>query len=750
MGQTVYVGDLQEEKIKGIIKKIIFRGDNDYIIGKMESDNIPNYALSKNKNNFQQEENTFIFNGTFMNIFEKQNLKLIGKWTKHPKFGYQFKVSGYEQIMPTSKIGIEKYLASGLFKGIGPATARKIVDRFGENTLKIMDKEPEKLGEIKGISSNKICNIVKSYSETEKIRGLMLKLKPYNISDKKIIKIYKTYGDKSMEIIISNPYRLCDDIEGIGFEIADRIARACNIGPNDDFRIRAGILYCLNKAMNEGGHDYLPYDIFLEECRLLLQNGNISGRIDKNNIVRVAIQMNNLKELVMEKDNSVYLPSMYNHECYISKKVIKLSKVPVTLFKKNIEESIKNMEKEFNLTYAEQQKESFRCFSNSNILVITGGPGTGKTTIINGLIHLFKENFKGSKIALAAPTGRAAKKMYQTTKLEAKTIHRLLEYQPMNKPQFTKNAKNLIEADVIIIDEASMIDISLMDALLKAISINTKLVIVGDIDQLPSVGPGLVLKDIIESNAIPIVRLDKIFRQEDTSRIVINAYKINKGDLHIEFGDDFVYINEENPNNIPKIINKFFLEELGKIKDINGVQVLSPVRKKTCTGVNNLNLTLQELINPAKSNKPEMMVLNKIFRKYDKVMQYKNNYDKDVYNGDIGIIENLVSDIASVKIEDSLVDYTRDDIKELQLAYASTIHKAQGSEYPVVIIPISLEYGRMLQRNLIYTGITRAKKKVIIIGSRRALAKAILNNKISKRYSKLKERILEIIQKEKK
>lgn len=728
----------EELVVDGVVEKILWRDEaTNTTIASFKGKNIPKFA----QNPLYPE--SFVVIGVFPKLGKGQRLKLKGKWSRDRKGRWSFYTSSYSEIMPNTKETMVEYLSSGLFKGVGKKTARAIVDTFGVESLDVIKNQPSRLMEVKGISLKKAEAISKSYVQSKHLEKLMLALKPFQISTSKIIKINKIYGEKALDRIKENPYILCDDIEGIGFKVADLIARHYKKSPNDDFRIRAAIIHTLNESAVEG-HTYLPYDLLLRKTQQTLQQGEISGYVDKNDIIRVSIDMNNIKELVIERDHSAYLPIYYASEIAVARKIKMLLEKKPRKFKYDIEACIRELEEKYKIQYAEKQKEAFRTLVTTNLMIITGGPGTGKTTIIKGIIDIFKRNFPGSKILLAAPTGRAAKRMEETTGLKAKTIHRQLEYRPTADGTITcaRNENNPLDADMIIIDESSMVDLLLFSTFLKAVDPNTMLIMVGDIDQLPSVGAGSVLKDLIECNKIPVVRLNEIFRQADTSRIIINSSNINNGITELEYGKDFILIKEKDAANIPEIIKKCFLSELVRTRDINEIQVLTPFRRKTENGVEQLNKTLQEAINKKDPKKAELNYFT-TFRQYDKVMQVKNNYEKEIFNGDVGIIKDIDVEEGKllVEINGEIVEFYKDELSELQLAYATTIHKSQGCEYDTVIIPITMQHKRMLQRNLIYTAITRAKEKVILIGDEAALKYAIRNNKVNNRFSKLKERI---------
>lgn len=730
----------KNELMEGVVEKILWKNEaTSSMIAAFKGEGVPKFAQNP------AYPNSFVAVGVFPRLVEGQNFKLKGRWVRDRRGRWGFHVNSYCEVLPTTEEAMVEYLSSGLFKGIGKKTAEAIVDCFGKESLSIIRNDPMRLTKVRGISTKRAEIISSSYLESEHLEQLMLALKPFQISTSKIIKISRVYGKKAMEKIKDNPYSLCDDIEGIGFKVADSIARAFDKSFNDDFRIRAAIIHTLNESAIIEGHVYLPFDLMIEKTQQTLQQGEISGNVDKNDIIRVSIDMNNIKELIIERDHSVYLPIYYASEVGVANKVKLLLKKSPREFRYSIDECIRELESKYNISYAKTQKEAFHTLPTTNMMVITGGPGTGKTTIIKGIIDIYKKNFPGSRIVLAAPTGRAAKRMEEATKLEAKTIHRQLEYRPSSDGKVVcgRNESNPINADLIIIDESSMADLLLFNTLLKAVEPSTTLIIVGDIDQLPSVGAGSVLKDLIESNKVPVVRLNQIFRQADTSRIIINAANINNGEPELEYGDDFIFIQEKNASNIPDIVKKCFKEELARIKDINEVQILTPFRRRTENGVEQLNKALQNEINPKSPTKPEITYGYTTFRRYDKVMQYRNNYDKEIYNGDVGIIKdiNTKENIMLVEMDGEEIEFSREELNELQLAYATTIHKSQGCEYNTVIIPLTMQHRRMLQRNLIYTAITRAKEKVILVGDENALRHAIKNDRVSHRFSKLKDRI---------
>lgn len=713
--------------------------DNGFTVITFKSGWVPDFAVNP------KYPKSFTAVGTFaMKPYIGQRYELKGCWEK-TKYGWQFKVKSYTELDPLSEKDIVEYLSSGLFKGIGKKTAQAIVDVFGMDTLQIIKNSPQRLKEVKGIHI-KVEDIVKDYEEMKQKEKLILSLKPYRISFKTINKIYELYKEKAMEVIIDNPYRLCDEIEGIGFKTADLIGNVCNIDPNDEYRIRAGIKYTLTQAASFEGHVYLPFELMVKKVQDAIQKCEVIGPVDQNHIARVAVDMHRTGDLIIEKDDSVFLPIYYASEVTIGNKISGLLKTKPRDFA-DIENAISLMESKFDIKYAEKQKEAFHMLAENNLMIITGSPGTGKTTIIKGIIEIFKHNYKNCQIILAAPTGRAAKRMEEATGLTAKTLHRTLEYRPTEEGVCSRNEKNPLDADLIIVDESSMKDTLLTATFLKAVKNSTSVIFVGDVDQLPSVGAGNVLKDLIDSKKVPTIYLNEIFRQKDTSKIVINAAKINAQDTDLEYGDDFILIEEDNLSKLPELIVRHFKEELAEIKDINQVQVITPMRKITYeTGSTKLNSALQEDLNPKKDNKPEVRISeHRVFRKYDKVMQTKNDAEKEVYNGDNGIVYDITTNMGStttkIKFSDTEHSYARNDLDEVELAYACTVHKSQGCEYDVVIIPLDPTHKRMLQKNLIYTAVTRAKKKVILIGKKEALIMAIKNSRVSTRFTKLKERL---------
>ena len=715
------------ESITGTVEKIVYRNEeNGYVIAK----------VSQEKN----EEKLATIVGSIASINIGETYELKGEWVNNPKYGWQFNFENYQLILPTSLLGLKRYLSSGLIKGVGPATADRIIKHFGGKTLEVLENDLQRLTEIEGIAEKRIKVIGKSWEEQKEIKRVMIFLQSYKITTGYAVKIYKTYGNAAIEKLKENPYRLVDDVFGIGFKIADRIAQNLGIEPTSPARIKAGIKYSLNELANQG-HCYGVINEVIEKGSELLEV--------KESLVEKALEiLKNNNEIIIQKDR-LWLPLYYFAELGVSKKLIELLKFPQQLINIDVKKKIRYLERRHDFSFAEEQKAAIKKVLLNRVLVLTGGPGTGKTTTTLGLIELFKE--LKLKIILAAPTGRAAKRISETTGSEAKTIHRLLEYSPKNGT-FTRNAENPIKTDVIILDEVSMIDILLMNSLLKAVLSGTFLILIGDVDQLPSVGPGNLLKDIIDSDTIPVVRLTKIFRQNWRSLIIVNAHRVNEGKYPVIKGErerDFYFIEEEDPQlAAQKIINlcTVRLPSKYKIDPVDDIQVLSPMYKGE-VGADNLNYSLREALN---SKGKEIKYGNYSFRINDKVMQIKNNYDKEVFNGDIGRINhiNVEDHILEVNFYGRKVGYDFSELNELVLAYAITVHKSQGSEYQIVIIPVMTQHYLLLQRNLLYTGITRAKNMVILIGTKKALWIAIKNNKTFHRNTSLKERLREISEEE--
>ncbi len=696
-----------------------------------------------------------------------------GNWKVDAKYGRQFVAENWEETLPATVYGMEKYLGSGLIKGVGPKFAKKIVRKYGVDTFAVIEDNVGILIEIEGIGSKRVQMIAESWQRQKEVKNIMLFLQDHQVSTSYAAKIYKQYGNDSISVMKQNPYRLADDIWGIGFKTADQIAMKLGFGKESYVRLRSGLMYTLSELSNDG-HVFAEKQQLIDKASELLE-------ASPETVIMTMDEMLRKEELILEKNivrtdeegnriTAIYLPPFFYAEVGVAGKLKKLASSPAgdKLYTRLMEArksygnealsvDIEAIQRKTHMEYDDIQAAAIRTAATAKVMVLTGGPGTGKTTTTHGIISAYKAY--GLKILLAAPTGRAAKRMTEATGLEAKTIHRLLECKPPEGYQ--KNEENPLEGDVLIVDECSMIDIVLMNSLLKAIPPAMRLIMVGDIDQLPSVGAGNVLRDIIDSGAFPVVRLTRIFRQAQTSRIIMNAHRINEGkmpDISNGKNTDFFFMeNEDAEASVPQIV-KLVQENLPNYYHVepSQIQVLTPMQRGV-VGATNLNLSLQEALNPpehdifmrgrGKVTMPKECLRRSgyAFRADDKVMQIKNNYDKEVFNGDIGIIESVNETDRTLKVnfDGRSIEYDVTELDELVHAYATTIHKAQGSEYPIVVMPIMMNHFVMLQRNLIYTGITRAKKVLVIVGTQKALAYAVKNVTVTKRNSLLKERLAE-------
>lgn len=715
-------------KLRGQLERVTFQNEeNDYIVARVR---------------VKDRSDLVTVVGNITSPTPGEILDMFGEWITHPKFGEQFKVRSYKTSVPASVAGITKYLGSGLIKGIGPVMAKRIVAKFGERTLEIIEQSVGRLLEIPGIGQQRVDMIGKAWIDQKEIRTVMLFLQSNGISSGYASKIYKQYGKDSIQVVMENPYRLAYDISGIGFIIADQIARKLGFEENSPQRAGAGILYTLFK-LTEDGHTFFPIDA------LLLQASELLG-VDLK-ILEQAIQL-------LVEEQKIVLEDLNTEEGETTKAVFltgyRIAEEQIAYFLKNIKNSPKRIQTinpdqalkfvhdNFSLSLADCQKDAIRASLENKVLVITGQPGTGKTTITRVILQIFASF--SDRILLAAPTGRAAKRMSEATRHEVKTIHRLLEYN-VAKGCFQKNDHYQLDCDLIIIDESSMIDTLLMYHLLKAIPSFATVIFIGDINQLPSVGAGSVLRDVIDSQTFAVIELNEIFRQARKSNIILNAHRINEGKFPIvdnESGSDFYFIEEDDSEKALQKIVYMVKDRIPKkfgYNSMTDIQVLTPMNK-SAVGTIRLNEALQHALNPSAF---EVTVGIRKFRIADKVMQIKNDYDKDVFNGDIGFITAINSEEhnVSVNIDGREIHYDYTELDELVLAYAVSIHKSQGSEYPVVVIPIVMAHYIMLARNLIYTGVTRGKKLVVLIGSKKALFLAVKNDKTVKRYTRLRERL---------
>ena len=654
-----------------------------------------------------------------------------GEWRVDKRYGQQFQCETWEEVMPATAYGIEKYLGSGLVNGIGPKFAKLIVGHFGTDTIEVIETDIERLYEVPGIGKKRVEKIRESWEKQKDIKNVMLFLQGFGVSTAYAAKIYRQYGKESIDKVKENPYRLADDIWGIGFKTADGIARKMGYEMNDERRLRSGLIYTLNQLADEG-HCYAEEEQLIATARQLLEADE--------ECIHTAMKHAIETEDLMLDGTGIYLPPFYYAECGTANRLSTLvhTKEVGSIFTARFD--LAKLQRETGIEYDEVQVEAIRQAIASKVMVLTGGPGTGKTTTTKAIIAALQS--AGMRILLAAPTGRAAKRMSEATGMEAKTIHRLLEYNPQDG--YKRNDENPLEGDALIVDECSMIDIILMNNLTKALPTTMRLVLVGDIDQLPSVGAGNVLRDIIDSGVIPVVRLTRIFRQAQSSRIVMSAHAINRGcfpDISNGQHTDFFFMKQEEPEKVAETIVSLVRDRLPKAyrQPTANIQVLTPMQRGV-VGAANLNMALQQALN---YNTAALVRGGYTYKEGDRVMQLRNNYDKDVYNGDLGYVHSMDMEerTLTVDFDGQLVEYEVSELDELTLAYATTIHKSQGSEYPIVVMPVLMTHYVMLQRNLIYTGITRAKKICVLVGQTKALAYAIHNMKVLKRNTRLKERL---------
>ncbi len=732
--------------VSGYIEHIIFRNqDNGYTVLELSS-----------------EGDSMTLVGTFSYISEGEYIEAEGELTEHPVYGEQLRVAAYEIKAPEDIDSIERYLGSGVIKGVGPALAARIVKKFKMDTFRIMEEEPERLAEVKGISESKALQIAQQAAEKRELRQAMIFLQQYGISVNLAVKIYQQYGPNLYSVMKTNPYQMADDIPGVGFKIADEIAAKVGIRSDSDFRIKSGLFYVVMQALGNG-HVYLPLEELKSQAGQLLQ-------VELDSVERHLMDLVMAKKLVVKdvpEGQGVYASRYYYMELNTAKMLHDLN-VHYDVPDIEIQTRLNQIEKQAGLVLEEEQRRAFTKAVTNGLLIVTGGPGTGKTTVIKTMIQFFES--EGMEIELAAPTGRAAKRMTEATGCEARTIHRMLELTGVPDEEsiterFERNEMNPLEADAVIIDEMSMVDISLMHALLKAIPVGTRLILVGDVDQLPSVGPGNVLRDMIDSGRFEVVKLKKIFRQAAQSDIIVNAHKINAGEWidPTARSRDFLFIQRPDAN---AIINAAITLVKNKLPNyvkapMYEIQVMTPMRKGSL-GVERLNTILQEFLNPPDPSKKEKETAHGIFREGDKVMQIKNNYQLEwevrgrhniavdggqgIFNGDMGIVReiNLFAETLTVEYDEHrMVDYSFKQLEELELAYAITIHKSQGSEYPAVVIPLLSGPRMLMNRNLIYTAVTRAKSCVCIVGSVQTFQEMVANERQQRRYSSLDLRIKE-------
>ena len=738
-----------KEERTGRIREIIFRNEeNGYTVAVMET-----------------ETEFFTVVGSLPDCKKGANFTLIGTFVNHPIYGEQFSFTDFEEVMPTGKEGIYEFLSSGMIKGVGPSTAANLIAAFGEDALRIIEEEPERLIEVKGVGEKTALTIRKSYLERREFAMTSLALQNYGLSTSQTMRLYKIYGRDAVTLIEENPYRLIEEVPGFGFIKADRIGRKMGIPEDSPFRIKSGIKYALMEASGEG-NTYLPRTKLKNVVSEAL---DVSGEKVDEGIVELAFE-GKIKVDNLDGEDLCYLYSYYAAELRVMSNLIRMSGAVLKPISTNIENLIRQAEYDSGIKLSEKQKRAVISSVAEGISVITGGPGTGKTTIINAIISIFE--MSGLKTAIAAPTGRAAKRITETSGRFAQTIHRLLEYyysEEIDDMRFGKNADDQLEYDVILIDESSMIDIVLMAALTDAIKTGTRLILIGDSDQLPSVGAGSVLLDIIDSEFVGVTKLTEIFRQAEESLIVVNAHRINNGEYPYmnESGKDFFFISKKTDDEIAALMLDLvssrlpaFYKDADPQKDI---QVLTPTRKGLL-GTVELNKLLQSKLNPPSPEKAEKKYGDKLFRLGDKVMQIRNNYQigwrrrrdfsegEGIFNGDMGYIKNIDEDSGKITVvfdEDRYVEYEVNGLDELELAYALTVHKSQGSEFPIVVMPITNVPPMLATRNLLYTAVTRGKEAVVLCGSTARLKGMVDNNSISERFSGLKARLLQVLSGEK-
>ncbi len=706
--------------VSGTLSRIIYRNnDNGYLIGVLKTD-----------------DGSMTVTGYIIDPREGDEYSVTGKWTTHAKYGKQFAADVFEAKAPTSVHGIEEYLASGLIKGVGPSLAARIVKQFGVSTLEVMNDDPRRLLEVEGVGEKKLESIITATASMREMQDVMLYLKSHGIGTGYAIKIYKTYGRQAISVVRENPFQLIEDIPGIGFHIADGIAQKVGVEQNSSYRIEAGMRYVLEEACRTSGHCYLPReDVVTRAAQLLIAD---------EAIVDAAVDICARNGVLVNDGNDIFPVKLFEAEDEIVKKIERLMRKGAKPFSETkLKDLLHVVEKQRDMTFGARQREAVVHTLLEPLTIVTGGPGTGKTLCVNGIIEIADE--LGIDVLLCAPTGRAAKRLAEVTGREAKTIHRLLEYEPQSG-QFRRTSSTPLEAHLVIVDEVSMVDVPLFAALIDAIAPESQLALVGDVDQLPSVGPGQVLRDLIDSKRIPTVRLDTIFRQAEKSSIITNSHRMNHGESPV-FDDDFEFIDESDPLKIQAAVVRLCSSILPHNKQYDpfeDIQVLSPMHN-TPAGVKDLNKELQRVLNP--HGRLCWQGSDRKFLLGDKVMQIKNNYDKEIYNGDIGRVTGVEKEdgVLLVDFYGKRVEYSFDQLEELVLAYAMTIHKSQGNEFKAVIVPVTMSHYIMLQRNLFYTAVTRAREHLILVGDKKALAVALRNADVRERHTKLKRKLIDAL-----
>ncbi|HEX3035998.1 MAG TPA: ATP-dependent RecD-like DNA helicase [Thermodesulfobacteriota bacterium] len=710
---------MSEIKIQGVLERVIFHSEE------------TGFTVAKIKEPGKKELTSVV--GNLIGVSPGETLELQGKWTYKKNYGEQFEVREYRTVVPATVSGIEKYLGSGLIKGIGPVTAKRIVSHFGLQTLDVIESSPKRLIEVEGVGEKRISMIQNAWEAQKEIKEVMLFLQSNKVSTSYAIKIYKQYGSGAISVVKNDPYRLAKDIYGIGFKTADKIAESLGVMKNSPMRIESGIIHVLSELTDEG-HTCYPHDELVMKASQILE-------VETSLVEACMETLSKSEEIVIEKDQIgklVFLKPLHVAETSIGRRLKEILSYPrKTPLNINTDKAISWVEDKLGFSLADEQKEAIRKAIEEKVLIITGGPGVGKTTIINAIVRIFSA--KKLKMELCAPTGRAAKRISEITGGTAKTIHRLLEYAP-GEGGFKRNQQDPLDADVMIVDEASMVDVVLMHHLLKAIGKGSSLILVGDVDQLPPVGPGNALSDIISSGMVPVIRLTEIFRQARESAIITNSHLINKGKFPVIRGSrDFYFIEKETPEEALATIVELVSEEIPsrfQLDPMNDIQVLTPMNRGVL-GAGNLNIELQRVLNSGKGNFIQKGA--RAFYIEDKVMQIRNNYDKEVFNGDIGKIIEIDREEQEVRIkfDSGIIDYDFSDLDEIVLAYGATVHKAQGSEYSCVVMPIHTTHFSMLKRNLLYTAVTRAKRLFVMVGTKKAIAISVRNYQLAKRYSNL-------------